>query len=66
MSDTFDTDPQELPPITKALRECWSDKISPFGQPVTPEPIPSTAALRGILDAVHTLELRVLALEGSG
>lgn len=66
MADTYDTPLDELPPITQALRECWPDKQSPFGCPVTPEPTPTTHALRGVLAAVHALEVRLATLEGDG
>lgn len=63
--DTYDADPDILPPVTKSLRQCWPDKFSPLGNKAYVEPVPDSLAMRGILDAVHALELRVAELEES-
>lgn len=61
MSDTFDSDIDSLPPVTKALRQCWVDQ-SPGGRI---DAVASTFSMRAVLDAVHALEDRIVALEGS-
>ena len=49
-----------LPPLTAAIRKAWKD-----GSVVEAavQPIANDAAMRGILDAIHSLENRVIALE---
>lgn len=59
MPNTFDLDPDTLPPVTKAIRQTW---IQP-GPNQPSAPYPSPQALSAILDAVHNLELRVIDLE---
>jgi hypothetical protein len=61
VSDTFDSDPDSLPPVTKQLRQCWIDH-APGGRI---DAIASTFSMRAVLDAVHSLELAVIALQGS-
>ncbi|WP_322857764.1 hypothetical protein [Mycobacterium shigaense] len=64
MSDTFDSDPSLLPPVTKALREVWLNQPdNPFGNPPNFDAIPTTWSMRAVLDAVHTLETRIATLE---
>ncbi|SDC25917.1 hypothetical protein SAMN04488581_0402 [Mycolicibacterium neoaurum] len=57
---TYDLDPNTLPPLTKAIRDTW-----PAGTPVTAavDTVPTVQAISAILDAVHALETRVIALE---
>jgi hypothetical protein len=59
MPDTFDSDPNTLPPVTKALRQVWTDYPDRGGGFATN----GTFAMRGILDAVRALEDRIAALE---
>jgi hypothetical protein len=61
-ADTFDTDPSELPPVTRALRECWTTQAGPGNYL---DAVASTFSMRAVLDAVHALEVRVIALEGA-
>jgi hypothetical protein len=59
VSDTFDSDPNTLPPLTKAICEAWPTTM--YGG--SAGPIASDKALRAMLDAFHDLEDRVIALE---
>jgi hypothetical protein len=64
MSDTFDIDPDSLPTVTKALRECWINvPPNPFGNPPNLDAIAAPFSMRAVLDAVHALETRIAALE---
>ncbi|WCS20128.1 hypothetical protein MML61_10125 [Mycobacterium marinum] len=64
MPDSFDSDPESLPPVTKALRQCWLNRPNnPFGNAPDLDAVPATWSMRAVLDAVHALELRVAALE---
>ena len=64
MTDTFDSDPNTLPPITKALRECWLDRPrNPFGNAPNIDAVPATWSMRAVLDAVHALETRITTIE---
>ncbi|GAB3228231.1 hypothetical protein [Mycolicibacterium hippocampi] len=60
MPDTFDTDPDILPPLTKAIRATWPGAT---GATAAVGAVPNTRAIRAILDAVHSLENRVIDLE---
>ncbi|MEN4399376.1 hypothetical protein ACNQR7_26970 [Mycolicibacterium senegalense] len=53
--DVFDTPAEELPPLTRALRQAWSVH--------TPHPVANSAAMAAMFAAVHDLEIRVAALE---
>jgi hypothetical protein len=65
MADTFDSDPNSLPPVTKALRQCWLGRSShAFGIPSEIDAVATTFSMRAVLDAVHALELRIAALGG--
>jgi hypothetical protein len=59
MTDTFDTDPNSLPPLTKAICESWPTTMN--GSPIGP--IAADKPLRKMLDAFRALEDRVIALE---
>jgi len=59
MADTFDSDPNSLPPVTKALRECWINQ-APGGQI---DAVAAPFSMRATLDAVHALETRIATLE---
>lgn len=64
MPDTFDSDPNSLPTVTKALRQCWLNvPPNPYGNPANIDAVPATFSMRAVLDAVHALELRVIDLE---
>lgn len=52
---TFDVNPNTLPPITRTVRDSFS--------PHAPHPVPSADAIAALLDAVHALELRLIAAE---
>ncbi|QOF30197.1 hypothetical protein [Mycobacteroides abscessus] len=58
MADTFDADPETLPPVTKAFRLAWVKANPGNWGPITP-----SYELRAALDAVHSLEQRIAALE---
>lgn len=67
MPDTFDSSTvanasAKLPPLTAALRKTWDD-----AGPVTSrlDAVAYPPAMRKVLDAVNSLEKRVLALEGT-
>lgn len=51
----------QLPPLTAAIRKAWIDGDGIAQAAV--QPIANDAAMRGILDAIHSLENRVIALE---
>jgi hypothetical protein len=64
MPDTFDSDPNSLPTVTKALREAWINvPPNPFGGAVNIDAVAAPFSMRAVLDAVHALELRVVTLE---
>lgn len=52
----------QLPPLTAKIRRAWFDGDGIAQAAV--QPIANDAAMRGLLDAVHALELRVITLEG--
>jgi hypothetical protein len=65
--DTFDSSTvanasAKLPPLTAALRKTWDD-AGPSSARL--EAIASVPQMRKVLDAVNSLEKRVLALEGT-
>lgn len=60
MSDTFDLDPETLPPLTKALRLTWALPIASGAGVDAPA---TRASMHAILDAVYSLETRVTTLE---
>jgi hypothetical protein len=60
--DTFDSDPNTLPPLTKAIRDTWRPATAFSAGLDAP---PTRATMRAILDAVYALETRVTALEGA-
>ncbi|WP_205874440.1 hypothetical protein [Mycobacterium camsae] len=66
MPDAFDTPLDQLPPITRALRESWPAKTTPLGNTAATEPVPTSHSMRALLTAVHQLEIRLAAIEGSG
>ena len=53
--NTFDLDRDTLPPITRTVRDSFS--------PHAPHPVPSADAIAALLNAVHALELRLIAAE---
>lgn len=57
-ADTFDTDPATLPPLTAAIVQAarWARTVD--------QPVLTEAAARALIDAVHSLEQRVIALGG--
>lgn len=59
MAETFDTDPDTLPPITKAFRQSWITHNP--GAPL--DTVATTFSMRAALDAIHALEQRIIALE---
>ncbi len=66
MSDTYDSTTAanadtNLPPLTAAIRKAWQDGN---GAGAAVQPIANGPAMRGILDAIHSLEQRVTSLEG--
>jgi hypothetical protein len=64
MPDTFDSDVDSLPPVTKALRECWLNQPpNPFGGVANIDAVAAPFSMRATLDAVHALELRIATLE---
>ncbi|ORB84674.1 hypothetical protein B1987_13695 [Mycobacterium kansasii] len=64
MPDTFDSDPESLPPVTAALRQCWiANNPGTIGAQL--DAVPAPFSMRAVLDAVHALELRVAALEAA-
>lgn len=63
MADTFDTDPNTLPPITKAFRQSWITH-NPGGSLGAPlDAVATTFSMRAALDAIYALEQRVIALQ---
>jgi hypothetical protein len=60
MPDTYEQDPNSLPPLTKAIRESWPD-ATPTSAAVQPGLHGSPE--RKMLDAIRSLEDRVIALE---
>lgn len=58
MANTYQQDPATLPPLTKAIAETYGPSASRYGH--QPSISPREAAL---LDAIHALETRVIALE---
>lgn len=50
----YDTDLEDLPPVTRAVRQSWSGSASP---------VPSSEAMAAMLVAIHALEIRLAALE---
>ena len=52
--DIFDTPIEDLPPLTRAIREAWGTAA---------HPTPSAESLAAILVAVHDLETRLTDLE---
>lgn len=64
-SDTFDSDIESLPPVTKALRECWLNRTpNLFGYGAQIDAVAAPFSMRAMLDAVHALEDRIATLEG--
>ena len=61
MADTFDLDPDTLPPLTKAIRNTWAQPTA-FSAGLDAPPTRET--MRALLDAIYGLETRVAALEG--
>jgi hypothetical protein len=61
VSDTFDSDPNSLPTVTKALRESWIT-AAPGGNI---DAVAAPFSMRAVLDAVHALETRIATLEGA-
>lgn len=51
--DIYDTDIEDLPPVTAALRQAWTGA----------SPVPSGEAMAALLVAVHSLETAVIALQ---
>jgi hypothetical protein len=62
VSDTFDSDPNSLPTVTKALREAWITK-SPGGIGAPLDAVAAPFSMRAVLDAIHALENRIVTLE---
>ena len=60
MPDTFDSDPNTLPTVTKALRQAWAT-AAPGGHI---DAVATTFSMRAVLDAVHALEECITALGG--
>lgn len=60
MPDTFDSDPNTLPTVTKALRQAWTT-AAPGGHI---DAVATTFSMRAALDAIRALEDRVIALGG--
>ncbi|OBJ49539.1 hypothetical protein [Mycobacterium sp. 1423905.2] len=63
--DTFDSsrvDSSGLPPLTAAIRDTWLRETG-FSGAIYPVPLETT--MRRILDAIHSLETRVIALESA-
>jgi hypothetical protein len=60
-ADTYDSDPNSLPPLTKAIRQSWP---GPTPTSAGTAAIASNPAMRAYLDAIHALELRLIALGG--
>lgn len=54
--NTFEADPDTLPPLTRTIRDSFS--------PHAPHPVPSAEAIAAILNAFHQLELQVIATRG--
>lgn len=52
--EIYQTDPEDLPPVTRALRAAWGTSAYP---------VASSESAAALLVAVHALELRVAALE---
>jgi hypothetical protein len=64
MTDTFDSDIDSLPPVTKAFRECWVGRTpNPFGYGNQLDAVATTFSMRACLDAIHALEDRIATLE---
>ncbi|WP_100465912.1 hypothetical protein [Mycobacteroides abscessus] len=61
MADTFDSDPNTLPPITKAFRQSWITHNPGAGAPL--DAVATTFSMRAALDAIYALEQRIIALE---
>lgn len=59
VSDTFDSDPDSLPPTTKTLRESWINQ-APGGRI---DAVASTFSMRAVLTAIRALEDRIATLE---
>lgn len=55
--EAFDASPNQLPPLTKAIRETWS--------PHTAHPVASAAAVAAMFAAIYALETRLIALESA-
>jgi hypothetical protein len=68
MPDTFDTLPvSSLPTVTRALRQAWitaSPGNGPYGYGNGIDAVAAPFAMRAVLDAIHALELRIVALGG--
>jgi len=56
---TFEQNPATLPPLTRAIRDAWTQP----GPNQPSAPYPNSRAFNAILDAVHDLETRVTQLE---
>ena len=63
MPDTFDSDVNSLPPVTKALRQCWHNNNPTGGLGVQIDAVAAPFSMQAVPDAVHALEVRVAALE---
>jgi hypothetical protein len=62
--DTFDSDIDSLPPVTKQFRECWLNRgPNPFGCSAGIDAVAAPLSMRAVLDAVKALEDRIAALE---
>lgn len=59
MLDTFDADPNTLPPLNRTV-------VAASRFATTTGPVASERALRALLDGVHNLEQRVITLENGG
>jgi hypothetical protein len=57
MTDTYHQDPNTLPPLTKAIVNTYGPN-SNFGRPSSIDDLDAA-----IIDAIHALEARVIALE---
>lgn len=55
MSDTYDTDLSALPPLTRAVVDGMSTGSERIG------PVASDAGLRALLDALKSIESRLIA-----
>jgi hypothetical protein len=64
MPDTFDTDINSLPIVTKTLRQAWlAHGSAPYGYGGQIDAVAAPFSMRAVLDAIHALELRIAALE---